>query len=180
MKEPGRRDWFPDFLAPGSLKKIIFTEFCGKKSDPRALGHSGRRLLRNDSWAGSLDSCAWRCRAQGLPIGTLRPPPSVVLLRGPMRPHAGAVSLTLGSIRAGHIRRSGATLATSFLNLIASLPPDYGADSIGGLVERWYYVIGLTLGPGRSLMHGVAPQMCGRVASPLLGRGAGGRSPGYL
>ena len=26
-------------------------------------------------------------------------------------------------------------------------------------------------------MHGVAPQMCGRVASPLLGRGAGGRSP---
>jgi hypothetical protein len=29
-------------------------------------------------------------------------------------------------------------------------------------------------------MHGVAPQMCGRVASPLLGRGAGGRSPGYL
>src|SRR5258708_13654896 len=25
-------------------------------------------------------------------------------------------------------------------------------------------------------MHGVAPQMCGRVASPLLGRGAGGRS----
>ena len=22
--------------------------------------------------------------------------------------------------------------------------------------------------------------MCGRVASPLLGRGAGGRSPGYL
>src|SRR5215472_5904039 len=39
---------------------------------------------------------------------------------------------------------------------------------------------GLTLGLGRSLMHGVAPQMCGRVASPLLGRGAGGRSPGYL
>jgi hypothetical protein len=29
-------------------------------------------------------------------------------------------------------------------------------------------------------MHGVAPQMCGRVASPLLGRGAGGRSPGFL
>ena len=40
--------------------------------------------------------------------------------------------------------------------------------------------VGLTLGIGRSLMHGVAPQMCGRVASPLLGRGAGGRSPGYL
>jgi hypothetical protein len=40
--------------------------------------------------------------------------------------------------------------------------------------------VGLTLGLGRSLMHGVAPQMCGRVASPLLGRGAGGRSPGYL
>jgi hypothetical protein len=29
-------------------------------------------------------------------------------------------------------------------------------------------------------MHGVAPQMCGRVASPLLGQGAGGRSPGFL
>src|SRR5262249_56979322 len=40
--------------------------------------------------------------------------------------------------------------------------------------------VGLTLGLGRSLMHGVAPQMCGRVANPLLGRGAGGRSPGYL
>src|SRR6516165_3948147 len=40
--------------------------------------------------------------------------------------------------------------------------------------------VGLTLGLGRSLMHGVAPQMCGREASPLLGRGAGGRSPGYL
>jgi hypothetical protein len=40
--------------------------------------------------------------------------------------------------------------------------------------------VGLTLGLGRSLMHGVAAQMCGRVASPLLGRGAGGRSPGYL
>jgi len=102
------------------------------------------------------------------PDWNFTPPPSEVLLRGPMRPHAGAVSLTLGSIRAGHIRRSGATLATSFLNLIASLPPDYGADSIGGLVERWYYVIGLTLGPGRSLMHGVAPQMCGRVSQPIV------------
>src|SRR6266498_2999810 len=40
--------------------------------------------------------------------------------------------------------------------------------------------VGLTLGHGQSLMHGVAPQMCGRVASPLLGRGAGGRSPGFL
>src|SRR5262249_26058346 len=29
-------------------------------------------------------------------------------------------------------------------------------------------------------MHGVAPHMCGRGGSPLLGRGAGGRSPGYL
>jgi hypothetical protein len=29
-------------------------------------------------------------------------------------------------------------------------------------------------------MHGVAPQMCDRVACPLLGRGAGGRSPGFL
>jgi hypothetical protein len=37
--------------------------------------------------------------------------------------------------------------------------------------------VGLTLGLGRSLMHGVAPQMCGRVASPLLGRGAGGSLP---
>src|SRR4029077_3595013 len=29
-------------------------------------------------------------------------------------------------------------------------------------------------------MHGVAPHMCGRGASPLLDRGAGGRSPGFL
>jgi hypothetical protein len=29
-------------------------------------------------------------------------------------------------------------------------------------------------------MHGVAPRMCGQVGRPLLGRGAGGRSPGYL
>jgi hypothetical protein len=28
-------------------------------------------------------------------------------------------------------------------------------------------------------MHGVAPQCGGRVASPLLGQGAGGRSPGF-
>jgi hypothetical protein len=32
----------------------------------------------------------------------------------------------------------------------------------------------------RSLMHGVAPHMCGQVARPLLGGGAGGRSPGVL
>src|SRR5260370_37926692 len=58
---------------------------------------------------------------------------------------------------------------------------DGQAASTGGLVELSYQLrVGLTLGPGRSLMHGVAPQMCGRVASPLLGRGAGGRSPGYL
>jgi hypothetical protein len=57
---------------------------------------------------------------------------------------------------------------------------DGQAASTGGLVELSYQLrVGLTLGPGRSLMHGVAPQMCGRVASPLLGRGAGGRSPGY-
>jgi hypothetical protein len=29
-------------------------------------------------------------------------------------------------------------------------------------------------------MHGVAPHMCGRVGSPLLGGGAGGRSPGFI
>jgi hypothetical protein len=29
-------------------------------------------------------------------------------------------------------------------------------------------------------MHGVAPRMCGQDGRPLLGRGAGGRSPGYL
>ena len=40
--------------------------------------------------------------------------------------------------------------------------------------------VGLTLGLERSLMHGVAPQMCGQVVGPLLGLGAGGRSPGYL
>src|SRR5215475_4310041 len=36
------------------------------------------------------------------------------------------------------------------------------------------------LGIGRSLIHGVAPHMCGRGGSPLLDRGAGGRSPGFL
>jgi hypothetical protein len=30
------------------------------------------------------------------------------------------------------------------------------------------------------LMHGVAPLMCDQVGRPLLDRGAGGRSPGYL
>ena len=29
-------------------------------------------------------------------------------------------------------------------------------------------------------MHGAAPQMCGQVVRPLLGEGAGGRSPGFL
>ena len=29
-------------------------------------------------------------------------------------------------------------------------------------------------------MHGVAPRMCDQVAGPLLGGGAGGRSPGFL
>jgi len=40
--------------------------------------------------------------------------------------------------------------------------------------------VGLTLGPGRSLMHGVAPHRCDQVAGPLLGGDAGGRSPGVL
>ena len=40
--------------------------------------------------------------------------------------------------------------------------------------------VSLTLGRGRSLMHGVAPHKCGQVARPLLGGGAGGRSPGVL
>src|SRR5262245_66557012 len=39
--------------------------------------------------------------------------------------------------------------------------------------------VGLALGPGRFLMHGVASQMCGPVASPLLDLAAGGRSTGY-
>jgi hypothetical protein len=29
-------------------------------------------------------------------------------------------------------------------------------------------------------MHGVAPHMCDQAGRPLLDRGAGGRSPGYL
>src|SRR3974390_3079 len=40
--------------------------------------------------------------------------------------------------------------------------------------------VGLALGPGRSLMHGVAPHRCDQVAGPLLGGDAGGRSPGVL
>lgn len=40
--------------------------------------------------------------------------------------------------------------------------------------------VGLTLGSGRAFMHGVAPHGCGQVAGPLLGGGAGGRSPGFL
>jgi hypothetical protein len=40
---------------------------------------------------------------------------------------------------------------------------------------------GCPSGSRTSLVHRVLrPQMYGRVASPLLGRGAGGRSPGYL
>jgi hypothetical protein len=38
----------------------------------------------------------------------------------------------------------------------------------------------LTFGRSRTLMHGVAPQICGQVARPLLGGGTGGRSPGFL
>jgi hypothetical protein len=41
-------------------------------------------------------------------------------------------------------------------------------------------LLGLTLGRYESLMHGVAPHMCCQVGRPLSGRGAGGRSPGYL
>lgn len=40
--------------------------------------------------------------------------------------------------------------------------------------------LGLTLGRRRLLMHGVAPRRCGQGARPLLGGGAGGRSPGLL
>jgi hypothetical protein len=29
-------------------------------------------------------------------------------------------------------------------------------------------------------MHGVAPRLCDQIDRPLLGRGAGGRSPGFL
>src|SRR5216684_6135963 len=54
--------------------------------------------------------------------------------------------------------------------------------SIGGLVERWYCVIEGWSNPRAWTIldaRGRSP-MCDRVASPLLGRGAGGRSPGYL
>jgi len=40
--------------------------------------------------------------------------------------------------------------------------------------------MGLTFGYGRAVMHGVAPQMCGQVAYPLLGGEAGGRPPGFI
>jgi hypothetical protein len=55
------------------------------------------------------------------------------------------------------------------------------AVSIGGLVERWYDVIEGWSNPRAWTIldaRGRSP-MCDRVASPLLGRGAGGRSPGY-
>jgi hypothetical protein len=55
------------------------------------------------------------------------------------------------------------------------------AVSIGRLVERWYYE-GWSNPRAWTILdaRGRSP-MCGRVASPLLlGRGAGGRSPGYL
>ena len=29
-------------------------------------------------------------------------------------------------------------------------------------------------------MHGVAPRLCDQIDRPLLGRGAGGRTPGFL
>ena len=53
------------------------------------------------------------------------------------------------------------------------------AASIGGLVERWYCVIEGWSNPRAWTIldaRGRSP-MCDRVASPLLGRGAGGRSP---
>jgi hypothetical protein len=51
--------------------------------------------------------------------------------------------------------------------------------SIGGLVERWYYVIEGWSNPRAWTIldaRGRSP-MCDRVASPLLGRGAGGAPP---
>jgi hypothetical protein len=40
-------------------------------------------------------------------------------------------------------------------------------------------LLGLTLGPVRILDARGRSHMCGQVGRPLLGRGAGGRSPGY-
>jgi hypothetical protein len=51
--------------------------------------------------------------------------------------------------------------------------------SIGGLIERWYYVIEGWSNPRAWTIldaRGRSP-MCDRVASPLLGRGAGGAPP---
>jgi hypothetical protein len=48
--------------------------------------------------------------------------------------------------------------------------------------EQWYYVIEGWSNPRAWTIldaRGRSP-MCDRVVSPLLGRGAGGRSPGYL
>ena len=74
--------------------------------------------------------------------------------------------------------QSGGTLWVCPLTVPGGPPTDWQNTEVRFkmLIKRR---VGLTLGLGRSLMHGVAPQMCGRVASPLLGLGAGGRSPGY-
>ena len=75
----------------------------------------------------------------------------------------------------GSLPRSGTAGRAGRWILVADWPKVAVSSK---MLIKWR--VGLTLGPGRSLMHGVAPQMCGRVASPALGLGAGGRSPGYL
>src|SRR6516162_4796389 len=75
----------------------------------------------------------------------------------------------------GSLPRSGTAGRAGRWILVADWPKVAVSSK---MLIKWR--VGLTLGPGRSLMHGVAPQMCGRVANPLLDLGAGGRSPGYL
>jgi hypothetical protein len=49
----------------------------------------GLKLGRNDSWGGSLDSCAWRCRARGNTRLEPTPPPSGSSNKRPQLPSWG-------------------------------------------------------------------------------------------
>jgi hypothetical protein len=60
--------------------------------------------------------------------------------------------------------------------LVLAPPSDPSAIVSEGCVARLNPRAGL--GRCQSLMHGSLPHMCGQVARPLLGGGAGGRSPG--
>jgi hypothetical protein len=101
----------------GSAKGHRLGTIAGQRSRETALGEgavavidrgrgNSRFGIRTERFIRSLDFCAWRCRARGLPIGTYAPSVGGSVRR-PHAPHAGAVSLTLAArpATAGMIRQ---------------------------------------------------------------------------